>query len=206
MHRIFIIITLLTCINTHANEGAATSDTKWAVSVGGHQNWFIDDGYYEFSSAESSYVETHKMGWEAGVYYQALEFSKRISLSLEYSEYGNLGASAQACSNAFTCVKRTEVQQSWLMSNVYYLVDKKQGISFYTFAGAAYVLAKGSVLNESWDSNTIGFQGGLKLLIEEPSRFNPYLGVRISQFDLESESNSDAASAYNISIMLGAQF
>jgi len=206
MHRIFIIISSLACINAHANEGAIASDSTWAFTIGGHQNWLMDDGYYEFSGAESRHAETHKMGWEAGVLYQGMEFSKRISFSLEYSDYGSLGASAQICSNAYTCVKRTDVQQSWLMGNVYYLVDKKQGISFYTFAGASYVLAKGHVLNEGWDSNTIGFQGGIKILIDEPSKFTPYLGLRLSQFDLESESNSDKASAYNFSIMFGAQY
>ena len=90
------------------------------------------------------------------------------------------------------------------MSNAYYLVDKNNGISFYAFAGAAYVLAKGKVLNESWNSNALGFQGGFKILIDEPSLFTPYFGFRLSQFDLESDS--DSASVYNASIILGTQF
>jgi opacity protein-like surface antigen len=204
MHRIFIFISLLVCINVNAYEETAAPQSPWMFSIGGQQNWLIDDGYYEFSGAESSHAETHKMGWEAGIVYNLSDFSKRLLLSFEYSEYGNLSANARICTDEYRCVKRTELQQSWLMTNAYYLVDKNNGISFYAFAGAAYVLAEGKVLNENWDSNTIGFQGGFKILVDQPSVFTPYVGFRLSQFDLESDS--DSASAYNASLILGVQF
>jgi opacity protein-like surface antigen len=203
MHRIFFLA-LLVSFNATANDDLPSANSKWMFSIGGQQNWLIDDGYYEFSGAESSHAETHKMGWEAGIVYNLSDFSKRLLLSLEYSEYGNLSANSRVCTDEYRCVKRTELQQSWLMTNAYYLVDKNNGISFYAFAGAAYVLAEGKVLNENWDSNTIGFQGGFKILVDQPSVFTPYFGFRLSQFDLESDS--DSASAYNASLILGAQF
>jgi opacity protein-like surface antigen len=204
MHRFLIIISLLVCTNVNANEEVIPSQSKWMFSIGGQQNWFIDNGYYEFSDAESSHEDSHKMGWEAGIIYNLSSFSRRVLLSLEYSDYGTFGANAGICIDEYSCVKRTEVQQSWFMANGYYLLDKNNGISFYAFAGTAYVLAEGKVLNESWDSNTIGFQGGFKILVDEPSLFTPYFGFRLSQFDLESDL--DSASVYNASIILGAQF
>ena len=204
MHRFFVLISLLICLNVSANEQKSNDTSKWIFSIGGQQNWLIDNGYFEFSDADSSHVENHKMGWEAGLIYNLSDFSERVLISLEYSDYGTLGANAQICDNEYSCVKRTEVQQSWLMANGYYLLDKNNGISFYAFAGTSYVMAKGKVLDESWDSNTIGFQGGFKILVDEPSLFTPYFGFRLSQFDLESDY--DSASAYNASIILGAQF
>ncbi len=204
MNRISIFISLLVCMNVNAYEEVTTPESKWMFSIGGQQNWLIDDGYYEFSDAESSHAESHKMGLEGGAIYNASDFSRRLLLSFEYSQYGNFAANSRICTNEYSCVKRTEIQQSWLMSNAYYLVDKNNGISFYAFAGAAYVLAKGKVLNESWNSNALGFQGGFKILIDEPSLFTPYFGFRLSQFDLESDS--DSASVYNASIILGTQF
>lgn len=204
MYRIFICIILFSGMYANANEETTTPNSKWMFSIGAHQNWLIDDDYYEFSGAESSHVENHKMGWEASVIYNLSDFSKRLLLSLEYSQYGNLGANAQTCTDEYNCVKRTEVQQSWLMSNAYYLLDKNNGISFYAFGGLAYVLAEGKVLSEKWDSDTIGFQAGFKILVDEPSLFTPYFGFRLSQFDLESDF--DSASVYNASLIFGAQF
>jgi opacity protein-like surface antigen len=135
----------------NANEEVIPSQSKWMFSIGGQQNWFIDDGYYEFSDAESRHIDSHKMGWEAEITYNLSNFSRRVLLSLEYSDYGTFGANARICTDEYSCVKRTELQQSWLMANAYYLVDKNNGISFYAFAGAAYVLAEGKVLYENID-------------------------------------------------------
>lgn len=44
MHRFFVLISLLICLNVSANEQKSNDTSKWIFSIGGQQNWLMDNG------------------------------------------------------------------------------------------------------------------------------------------------------------------
>ena len=202
--RLGMVVVLSMMFHGYAQSEEGGPVSPWSFTLGGHQNWLKGDDYFEFGSAQASDKEQHKMGWEAGVFYDVSTYVPRWSVSIELVDVGRLGSNAATCDTSLACLKRTEIEQTWIMANAHYLVQQNSRVAFYGFAGGSYVFSRGEVLNQSWDNNAMGAQVGMRLVLHEPTLFDPYLGVRLARMDVES--TDEATHIYNMSLIFGIQY